>query len=254
MFEYIDVDAGMRFSLYANNDVWCHPEPRLMFSLPISSSLRFWAGYNMMAQYVQLVPQSNMSFATDFYIGPTKDLSPQLSHNFSLGYGESVFGNSLRWTAEVYYRYMKNVIEFDSNIYDVMIGNTNDYTRLHNGVGESYGLETSLGYSDRRCDVQLNYTLSKSLRQFDEINEGKAFAAHSDRRHNLSFIASYKPSSRWTFASTFVYASGAPYTMPGSSYISGNAMMRDMGPYNGSRLPDLHHLDLSITYWLSVVD
>ena len=249
MFEYLDVDAGMRFSLYANNDVWCHPEPRLMFSLPISSSLRFWAGYNMMAQYVQLVPQSNMSFATDFYIGPTKDLSPQLSHNFSLGYGESVFGNSLRWTAEVYYRYMKNVIEFDSNIYDVMIGNTNDYTRLHNGVGESYGLETSLGYSDRRCDVQLNYTLSKSLRQFDEINEGKAFAAHSDRRHNLSFIASYKPSSRWTFASTFVYASGAPYTMPRSLYISGNAMMRDMGPYNGSRLPDLHHLDLSITYW-----
>jgi hypothetical protein len=144
---------------------------------------------------------------------------------------------------------MKNVIEFDSNIYDVMIGNTNDYTRLHNGVGESYGLETSLGYSDRRCDVQLNYTLSKSLRQFDEINEGKAFAAHSDRRHNLSFIASYKPSSRWTFASTFVYASGAPYTMLRSLYISGNAMMRDMGPYNGSRLPDLHHLDLSITYW-----
>ena len=249
MNEHLNIDAGARFSLYANNDVWYYPEPRVMLSMPISSSLRFWAGYNMMAQYVQLVPQSNMSFATDFYIGPTKDLSPQLAHNFSLGYGESAFENSLRWTAEVYYRYMKNVIEFDSNIYDVMIGNTNDYTRLHKGVGESYGLETSLGYSDRSCDVQLNYTLSKSLRQFDEINEGRAFAAHSDRRHNLSFMASYKPSYHWTFSTTFVYASGAPYTKPKSLYISGNAIVKDFDAYNNYRLPSLHHLDLSITYW-----
>lgn len=25
--------------------------------------------------------------------------------------------------------------------------------------------------------------------------------------------------------------------------------MREYGPYNGSKLPDLHHLDISATYW-----
>ena len=32
-------------------------------------------------------------------------------------------------------------------------------------------------------------------------------------------------------------------------YISGNAFLREYGPYNGAKLPDLHHLDLSATYW-----
>ena len=125
----------------------------------------------------------------------------------------------------------------------------NHLSMLHSGKGESYGLETSFGYSSRCVDVQLNYTLSRSLRRFDNINNGAPFPAHSDRLHNLSLLATYKPSERWTLSATFVYATGIPYTATTALYISGNAFLREYGPYNGSKLPDLHHLDLSATYW-----
>jgi hypothetical protein len=62
-------------------------------------------------------------------------------------------------------------------------------------------------------------------------------------------LASWKPSERWTFSATFVYATGAPYTETKSVYIGANGILREYGPYNGGKLPDLHHLDLSATYW-----
>lgn len=246
---HLTLDAGARLSLYRNDRWWCNAEPRIMLSIPVSSTLRFWASYNMMAQYLHLVPQSNMSFATDFYISSSESTPPQYSHNFSLGYNQSAFNDRLRWTMELYYRRMSNVIEYEASILDVLMGSTNHQAQLFVGNGESYGVESSIAYADRYFDVQLNYTLSKSLRQFDEINNGLPFRAHSDRRHNLSMLASWKPSERWTFSATFVYATGAPYTETKSVYIGANGILREYGPYNGGKLPDLHHLDLSATYW-----
>lgn len=243
------LDAGLRYSLYANDRVWALPEPRVAIELPLSSTTRLWASYNLMTQYVHLVPQSNLSFATDFYLSSNEHIPPQWAHNASLGYAGEALSGRVRWSVEAYYRYMYNVIEYDSRILDVLTGVEDHMSMLHCGRGESYGVELSVGYSDSRVDVQANYTLSRSLRRFEAINDGRPFPAHSDRLHNLSLIASYKPSPRWTLSATFAYATGMPYTGTTALYISGNAFLREFGPYNGAKLPDLHHLDLSATYW-----
>lgn len=60
---------------------------------------------------------------------------------------------------------------------------------------------------------------------------------------------SYEPSPRWTLSTTFQYATGAPYTNSMSVYFNNGSFLKEYGPYNGSRLPDLHHLDISVTYW-----
>lgn len=246
---HVILDAGLRYSLYTNDRVWTMPEPRVAIELPLSATTKLWASYNIMTQYVHLVPQSNLSFATDFYLSSTEYIPPQWSHNASLGYAGATSSGRVRWSVEAYYRYMYNVIEYDSRILDVLAGIEDHISMLHCGCGESYGLETSVGYGDGSVDLQVNYTLSRSVRRFKGINDGLSFPAHSDRRHNLSFIASYKPSLRWTLAATFAYATGIPYTGTTALYISGNAFLREFGPYNGAKLPDLHHLDLSATYW-----
>ena len=130
-----------------------------------------------------------------------------------------------------------------------MPGDNNYTTNLYSGIGESYGIESNIGYTTTTLDIQLNYTLSRSLRQFDQINGGNPYPAHSDRRHNLSLLASYRPTSHWTLSATFVYATGAPYTATKGIYISGNNFLKEYGLYNNGKLPDLHHLDLSATYW-----
>ena len=247
MLNDIDLNTGLRLSLYKNDRLWCLPEPRISLSMPLSKALRGWASYDMMVQYLLLAPQSNMSFATDFYVSSSAKTPPQLSHNFSLGISQT--RESLRYSVELYYRYMMNVIEYDTSVFEVLTGENNYTTNLYSGIGESYGIESNIGYTTTALDLQLNYTLSRSLRKFDEINDGNPYPAHSDRRHNLSLLASYRPSSRWTLSATFVYATGAPYTATKGIYIGGNSFLKEYGLYNGGKLPDLHHLDLSATYW-----
>lgn len=243
----IDLNTGIRLSLFKHDCVWCYPEPRISLSAPLTATMRIWASYDMMAQYLLLAPQSNMSFATDFYVSSSSKTPPQLSHNLSLGVSDS--RNNLRYSVELYYRYMSNAIEYDTSVFEVLTGENNYTTHLYSGIGESYGVETNIGYTTSTYDIQLNYTLSRSLRQFDEINGGTPYPAHSDRRHNLSLLASWRPSPRWTLAATFVYATGAPYTATKGILIAGNNFLKQYGSYNGGRLPDMHHLDLSATYW-----
>ena len=243
----IDLNTGVRLSLFKHDRIWCYPEPRISISIPLSETMRAWASYDMMVQYLLLAPQSNMSFATDFYVSSSSKTPPQLSHNLSLGISDS--RNNIRYGVELYYRYMANAIEYDTSVFEVLTGNNNYTTHLYSGRGESYGVESNIGYTTSTLDLQLSYTLSRSLRQFKQINNGNPYPAHSDRRHNLSMLASWRPTPRWSLAATFVYATGAPYTATKGIYIAGNNFLKEYGSYNGGKLPALHHLDLSATYW-----
>ena len=243
----IDLNTGVRLSLFKHDRIWCYPEPRISISMPLSETMRVWASYDMMVQYLLLAPQSNMSFATDFYVSSSSKTPPQLSHNLSLGISDS--RNNIRYGVELYYRYMANAIEYDTSVFEVLTGDNNYTTHLYSGRGESYGVEGNIGYTTSTLDLQLSYTLSRSLRQFNQINNGNPYPAHSDRRHNLSMLASWRPTPRWSLAATFVYATGAPYTATKGIYIAGNNFLKEYGSYNGGKLPALHHLDLSATYW-----
>lgn len=249
-FRHLELDAGLRLSLYGiGSEVEFHAEPRLLVAVPLSHRTRLWACYNKATQYLQFVPISNIGFATDYYLSSTSQNPPQVSHSFSLGYSQSALSNSLHWSAELFYRQLFNCLEYDARLTTMLSPNYDIEKYLYSGNGEAYGIELMVGYLSPRFDLQANYTLSRSLRSFAQINHGKAFAAKSDRRHNLSLMATYRPSERWTLSSTFVFASGAPYTAPTAIYSVGGAFMKEFGPYNGSRLPNYHHLDLSATYW-----
>ena len=249
-WRHLELDLGIRLSMYAiGRKTLFNYEPRLLVAVPFGNSGRMWAAFNKTVQYLQLVPQSNAGFATDFYMGSTNEHPPQESYSSSLGYSQSAFNSQLRWSVELFYRQMYNVVEFDARLntmlstqYDI-----NDY--LYSGIGEAYGAEFMLSYSHPKFDIQAHYTLSRSIRQFRELNRGKPFAASSDRPHNLSLYASYKPIRQLDFSATFVYATGGAYTAPTAIHMSGGGFLKEYGAYNAARLPDYHRLDLSVTYW-----
>ena len=247
----LEIDAGVRMSMYAaGRDIFAYPEPRIMLSVPLGENSRLWGTYNFSVQYLQLVPQSNVSFATDFYVSSTRKNPPQRSHNVGLGYRHAFLAGALNFSAEAFYRRMEGVIEYDTRI-STMIGSSYETDEfLYSGSGESYGLETSLSYSLPKFNVQASYTLSRSLRRFAEINDGKPFAAKSDRRHNLSLMCVWEPTAHWTLAATFIFATGGAYTAPTAIYMNGGSILKEYGPYNGSRLPDFNRLDFSATWWI----
>lgn len=249
-WQHLEIDAGVRFSMYnIGKENFYNFEPRVLVAVPFAKSGRVWASYNKTVQYLQLVPQSNASFATDFYLSSNGEHPPQISHNFSLGYSQSAFNQQLRWSTELFYRQMYNVLEFDSRLNTMLSTNYDIYDYIYSGVGEAYGAEFMLSYSHPKFDIQAHYTISRSLRYFKRLNRGKPFASTTDRPHNLSFLATYHPTKQWSFSATFLYATGGAYTAPTAIEMVGGSFLKEYGAYNGGRLPDYHRLDLSATYW-----
>ena len=249
-WRHLEIDAGIRLSMYSiENREFYNYEPRVMVAVPFGNDARIWAAYNKTVQYLQLIPQSNASFATDFYMGSTSAHPPQVSHCTSLGYSQSALSGALRWSTELFYRQMYNVLEFDARLNTMLSTNYDIDDYIYSGIGEAYGAEFMLSYSHPKFDIQAHYTISRSLRQFLELNRGKPFASSTDRPHNLSFTAVYRPTRQWDISTTFLYATGGAYTAPTAIHMVGGAFLKEYGAYNAARLPDYHRLDFSVTYW-----
>jgi hypothetical protein len=102
-----------------------------------------------------------------------------------------------------------------------------------------------------RLNGWISYTFSRARRQVDEINRGEWYRSPFDKPHNISVVASYDLSPKWSVSSSWVYASGAPVTYPTGRYLIENSYVPVYSGRNEYRYPDYHRLDLSATMKLS---
>jgi len=133
---------------------------------------------------------------------------------------------------------------------------TNWENKVVQGSGKVTGSEWALTVPYSRGEFEVSYTLSKSTRQFDEINFGKEFAYRFDRTHNFHISGSAKINKVLSAGFNWVYGSGTPITLtesrflyesPGIGLIPSNLEVLAFGEKNAYRLPAYHRLDLSLS-------
>jgi ferric enterobactin receptor len=100
-----------------------------------------------------------------------------------------------------------------------------------------------------------SYTLGRVEYLFPDLSEDPFPAAH-DSTHEFKLVNSYAWRS-WTFAATWIYATGKPYTpLDGVEEVAlfeDRVMERPIyGAKNSARLPPYHRLDVSATYGLKI--
>lgn len=198
-------------------------------------------------QYINKLTPSSVGLPTDFWIGTTPDLKPQRGDEISLGYYHALFSGLIELSADVYYRSMKNVTQFDYNF--IENDNSSFIDKISYGKGRAYGLEIMLKKNYGNLTGWLGYALSRSDRQFSEINNGKRFPARYDRIHDLSATLSYTLNPKWDIALTCIYATGNTYTQPTSWYFINNLPVKEYTEYNNARMPDYKRVDIGVNYW-----
>ncbi len=95
----------------------------------------------------------------------------------------------------------------------------------------------------------LNYTLSKSIRSYKEIQNGGWFNSPFDRRHDISFALNWKRDKRWEFGFLWEYYTGNRISIPTSGFndpLTGVRVFSYSTP-NNFKLRDYHRLDISAT-------
>ncbi len=252
----ISLNLGLRIPFFVYKKTqYFSVEPRATLKYQVNEDASLKTGYTFMNQYSHLVSSSAISLPFDLWIPSSDSVKPQKAHQVAVGYFQNLFGDKYEGSVEVYYKYMGNQIDYrqGANFYF----NSNYQKELVFGKGWSYGAEFFLRKRVGRFNGWLSYTLAWTWRKFDALNNGHAYPAKYDRRHNMSLVAIYKFNERWSFASVFVFTTGNTITLPdGLVYSpilsSGDPVWtNDYISKNAYRMKAYNRIDIGLRYKLN---
>lgn len=224
------------------------PEPRLTlrYALNDSSALKFT--YHRTRQYLHLLSNTNTPTPVDMWAPVNPYIRPQIADQLALGYFRNFHNRVYEASLEVYYKGFQNQIDFKP-LASLLLNNHLE-TEVLSGKGEAYGAEFFLRKVEgKRLTGWLTYTLSKSVRQIDGINQNRPYPTSFDRRHNFFTALNYKAGKRVRLSANWTYSSGIAFSFPVGKYAIGNNVFPYFSSRNGFRLPANHRLDLSITVY-----
>lgn len=235
------------YSAGQNVKTYIYPEPRISGRVMLGRHNSLKASYTMNFQYIHLASLASVSLPTDLWVPSTDLVRPQEGHQWAAGYFHNFFDNQLETSIEGYYKLMYNLVEYKDGAQpgdNILDNPDNNFTF---GDGDSYGLEVFIKKNGKKLTGWVGYTLSWTYRQFPELNRGERFPARYDRRHDLSFVGSYRINERWAISAIFVYGTGAALTVPVTRYFMDGQIISEFGDRNSFRMPDYHRLDLGAT-------
>lgn len=223
-------------------------EPRLSASFIINEKSSIKTGYNRIFQYIHQLSNTTTSSPTDVWVPTSNNVAPQIGDQIALGYYRNFKSNEYQVSVETYYKWLQNQIDYRPNA-DLIL-NDKVESELVYGRGRAYGVEFQVKKTKGKLTGWFNYTLSRALRQFGDIDNGQEFSARQDRIHDLNLVLTYKINEKFVLSTSFVYYTGDAVTFPSAQYTYDNITVPYVGKRNGNRLPDYHRLDLGFTWYL----
>lgn len=220
-------------------------EPRISLRYTINDVSSFKASATRHYQYIHLVSNAGTTLPTDIWVPSTYTVQPQKSWLYAVGYFRNFNSGMFETSVEVYYKDLKNQIEFQEGYTPRTIDDPE--TEFVFGSGRSYGIELYVNKTRGRLTGWLGYTLSKTDRLFMDLNEGRRFPAKFDRTHDMSAVAIYALSDKWKVSASFVYGTGNAATLPQRFYLMEGVISQEYSKVNAYRLPAYHRLDVSAT-------
>jgi hypothetical protein len=248
---YYNVDADGKITdskYYGSGQVvktYVNPEPRVAAAFQLNDISSVKASYARNAQNLHLISNSTPGSPTDKWVASTNLIKPELADQFSVGYYRDLYEHKYELTVETYYKKLQNQVDYrnGANIFT----NQPIETQLLYGKGRAYGAELLIKKKAGRLTGWISYTLSKSERLIDGINQNQWYNARQDRTHDLAVVGIYKLNEKWTLSANFVFYTGDAVTYPSGKYQIDGANYYYYTNRNGSRMPAYHRLDLGAT-------
>lgn len=247
VFKPLEVTFGLRAANYKPTKT-TYFEPRASFKFAFTDNLFLkgaWGRYN---QFINRITNENVLEGNrDFWLLSDEQLDPASAEHRILGLSYET--DQFLFDVEAYHKDLDGVAEFSQRFRRGPNTRTEDLFFLGSGVAK--GIEFLVQRKTGRLAGWASYTLGKVDHKFAVFNNGESFPADHDRRHEIKLVGSYKLGS-WNLASTWVYASGAPYTAPENQYaielLDGTTRsFIHVGDKNATRLPAYHRMDLSLS-------
>jgi hypothetical protein len=248
---YYQVDSAGNISdtfSYKRGEVvktYTNPEPRIAFSYLINEVSSVKLSYTRNTQNLHLISGSTSSSPTDKWVASTNLIKPELADQVALGYYRNLKQGIYELSIETYYKYMQNQVDYRNGA--KVFTNDPIETQILYGIGRAYGIEWLFRKKTGKLNGWISYTLSKTERKIQGINEGHWYNARQDRTHDIAIVALFQASKRWQLSADWVYYTGDAVTYPDGKYMLNGTVYFSYSERNAYRMPNYHRLDLGAT-------
>ena len=256
--------SGMHLSGFFVQGVhYLDPQLRLSLDYLPTPTLAFNIGYSRMAQYLHNLTSSSIGLPTDLWVPTTSNVAPALSDQYAVS---ALWKPGKYMSVELssYIKDMRSLISYQEGasfllreglVPSSIVDAANWESKITEGNGEAAGVELEYLYDNKDIQFKWNATWSRSYRQFDDINNGKAYPDRYDRRWSSSFSGQMRLSPKWIIGANWLFGTGLAITLAESKFYNPGSFFPEIGinysDRNGFRLPSYHRLDLSVNYLLA---
>lgn len=226
------------------------PEFRISLNFKLSDRNSFKVNYSRTRQYIHLLSNTASISPTDTWKLSDYYLKPQIGDQIGAGFYEMLMQNRVEASAEIYYKRIRNLVDFKGGTDLVMEDNIEkDIVNLN---GRAYGVELALKKTEGKIQYSFSYTYSRTLVKspvtFSEeiINSGKWFPANFDKPHDLIATFNYIYSRRVSLSADYTWSTGRPVTYPVATYPLYDGLLVHYSDRNRYRIPDYSRFDIAV--------
>lgn len=219
-------------------------EPRASARYQINKSSSVKGSVNRAYQYLHLLSNSTSAQPTDIWVPSSNNVKPQIADQVSAGYFKNLKDNAFEVSLEGYYKTLANQIDYRNGA-DLFF-NDEAEGQLVFGKGRAFGAEIMIRKQKGSFTGWVSYTLSRSLRTFDAINDGKEFAAKQDRIHDVAIVLMYSINEKIQLSANWIYYTGSAVTFPSGKYEVNGISVPYYTERNGYRMPAYHRMDMGV--------
>ncbi|MDD2529495.1 MAG: TonB-dependent receptor [Lentimicrobiaceae bacterium] len=251
-----NLEFGSRINTFAvHNRFYIIPEPRIKASFNHSNRLTSFAAFDVMSQNMHITGNNSIGMPVNYLLPATGQLPPSVMKQLSAG-SEFVSNHKVVYSTEVYYKYFSRLamLKDGASLWEGRENWENLFAK--NGTGRAFGAEFMAAKNHGNPTGWISYTLARSDRKFEEINQGKLFPDQFDIRHSINLALMVKIDENADFSCAWVFNSGYRLTLPVSKYYvpvtAGDyTHMNEMYIYserNAFKTKPYHRLDISFNF------
>ena len=240
----VDYGRGAVVKTYWN------PEYRASLRYAFNDSFSVKAGFNTQSQYISSITNTTSMAPTDIWKLSDPNIKPQYGSQVSLGFYKNLKSNTIETSVELYYKQMKNYLDYKSGA--VLVMNHHLETDVLETRGKAYGVEFLVKKLTGKLNGWISYTWSRTFLRMNDstqgplINNGAYYPSSYDIPNNLNVIGNYRVTHRFSVSLNTVYATGRPITIPVGEYYYAGSIRTLYSDRNTYRIPDYFRMDFSM--------
>ncbi len=249
LFNRLTLVPGLRASYYDVTDK-TYMEPRASLRFKVSDKIKLKGAWGHYYQFANRIIRNDISSGSrDFWVlADDKAVPISFAEHFIAGASYETKGYI--FDVEAYYKKLDGLSEYSLQ-FAPSFNNVDFNEFFYEGTGIAKGVEFLLQKKFGKYNGWIGYTLGEVKYNFPIYGENDFYANH-DVTNEFKIVNTYKY-KKWTFAATWIYATGKPYTDPLGGYsitlLDGSTEdFINIGEKNNARYPDYHRLDVSANY------